>query len=55
MGRYHANFYSGTPENFNTIDRFIYSEAYGETIRNNLADFYTYPTQQKTCNYSYER
>ena len=37
-GKYHANFYNGRPENLNTIDRIIHSEAYGEAIWNNLVD-----------------
>lgn len=35
-GKYHANFYNGTPENLNTIDRIIHSEAYGNQIWNSL-------------------
>ncbi len=37
-GKTHANFYSGVPENTNTIERVIHSEAYGEAIWNNLVD-----------------
>ena len=37
-GKYHANFYNGTPENTNTIDRILHSEAYGNPIWNNLVD-----------------
>ena len=37
-GKYHANFYNGIPENTNTIDRILHSEAYGNPIWNNLVD-----------------
>lgn len=37
-GKYHANFYNGTPENTNTIDRILYSEAYGHAIWNSLVN-----------------
>ena len=34
----HANFYNGNPTNDNTIDRVLYSEAYGNTIWNDLVN-----------------
>ena len=37
-GKYHANFYNGTPENLNTIDRILHSEAYGNPIWNSLVN-----------------
>lgn len=36
--RHHANFYNGRPENTNTINRIMHSEAYGNSIWNNLVD-----------------
>ncbi len=37
-GKFHSNFYNGIPENTNTIERILHSEAYGNSIWNNLAD-----------------
>lgn len=37
-GRYHANFYNGTPDNSNTINRIIHSEGYGNPIWNSLVN-----------------
>ena len=37
-GKLHANFYNGIPENTNTINRIIHSEAYGNPIWNNLVN-----------------